>query len=407
MADEEPSPLPGDLPPTSNPHIYRPVPRRHFDLSTLASDSSVPPMALSRGASDFAAQLDAKLLRSRNVSNASDTPDAVPSRTKSLLNMTSSTLFGIYSDAGTGERSESATPWGTGAETPARVNGDVGRDASPESKLQTMQRQRIGKGGELWPRLKQRRRQGVWGAAILLGRIIALFAFGMVYGVIVSHLHDTRNLAPVRMQGMDRSQWQYFAVWGFAGVVLGSLLPYVDLLWDGGHVHEEQTPKKRSPQSPLGEQWNPVVRSIGAFVGIAFAIRKLPWQSTLQVSITLALVNPALWYILDRSKPGLTLSTVVSVVLTSILLLAKPDVVPSPTVPAANATLLPNGLQRNGNGNGKGETPASDLFAGVVSYESLGVATWIASVLFCSCVCFGNIGRRLAALDEWGRGRPR
>ena len=31
-----------------------------------------------------------------------------------------------------------------------------------------------------------------------------------------------------------------------------------------------------------------------------------------------------------------------------------------------------------------------------VSFEQIGVVTWIASVLFCSCVCLGNIGRRLA-----------
>lgn len=35
------------------------------------------------------------------------------------------------------------------------------------------------------------------------------------------------------------------------------------------------------------------------------------------------------------------------------------------------------------------------LVAGIFSQESVGVATWIASVLFVSAVCFGNIGRRL------------
>ncbi len=34
-----------------------------------------------------------------------------------------------------------------------------------------------------------------------------------------------------------------------------------------------------------------------------------------------------------------------------------------------------------------------------VSAESVGVGTWIASVLFCSCVCFGNIGRRLGGRE--------
>jgi len=41
------------------------------------------------------------------------------------------------------------------------------------------------------------------------------------------------------------------------------------------------------------------------------------------------------------------------------------------------------------------EGEAAEMLGGVVSYESVGVATWIASVLFCSCVCFGNIGRMM------------
>jgi hypothetical protein len=36
-----------------------------------------------------------------------------------------------------------------------------------------------------------------------------------------------------------------------------------------------------------------------------------------------------------------------------------------------------------------------DLVLGAFTLESVGVATWIASVLFVSAVAFGNIGRRL------------
>lgn len=43
---------------------------------------------------------------------------------------------------------------------------------------------------------------------------------------------------------------------------------------------------------------------------------------------------------------------------------------------------------------------AQALFFGMISYEELAVVTWVGSVLFCSCVCFGSIGRRLAVLDE-------
>lgn len=35
-----------------------------------------------------------------------------------------------------------------------------------------------------------------------------------------------------------------------------------------------------------------------------------------------------------------------------------------------------------------------------VTQEGIAVRTWVASVLFCACVCFGNIGRQLAIGGE-------
>ncbi|KAH9825911.1 Insulin-induced protein (INSIG), partial [Teratosphaeria destructans] len=44
---------------------------------------------------------------------------STPNRTKSLLNLTASTLFGIYQPTGyAADREEPSTPWGTGAQTP-------------------------------------------------------------------------------------------------------------------------------------------------------------------------------------------------------------------------------------------------------------------------------------------------
>lgn len=218
--------------------------------------------------------------------------------------------------------------------------------------------------------------------------------------------------------------------WGVAGVALGGLLPWFDVVWEelvgdgngkddkggsgngnvevnggrNGKLNGHGDLQSNGTTGTLAADWNQVVRSIGAFVGIAFAIvsfsfhlsapslfsktktqkfyqRKLPWQSTLQVSLTLALVNPFLWYLIDRSKPGFMLSTAVGLLGMVMLLGINPDVVPAPNVESVNS------------GNGEGM-----LFA---SQESIAVGTWIASVLFCSCVCFGNIGRRLAV--GWGR----
>lgn len=124
-------------------------------------------------------------------------------------------------------------------------------------------------------------------------RTILLFVSGMAYGVIIMHLQDDQRLAPVKVTGIKRDSWAYLIYWGIAGVGLGSLLPWVDVLWEetlgtaegngiikamnGTSISSgRDSEKDEGPTSPtgsgIGADWNPVVRSIGAFVGIAFAI---------------------------------------------------------------------------------------------------------------------------------------
>ncbi|KAF2876470.1 insulin-induced protein-domain-containing protein, partial [Massariosphaeria phaeospora] len=437
------------------PHIYRPIARRNFSSSNTAShaatsntvaesaespndlwpQSTPPALHESYRSSEFLAQLNARLLRynarNGNMGDGAHAPPdgGGPARNQSLLNLTGSTLYGIYDDVGAStadERSMAETPWGGGAETPARGSRDYALGAlqawenglgSPDAGLgmKTLARRQgtMDGHGSRTTRSPQRRRQGVWRYAVVGAKLAALFLFGVVYGVIVLHLHDTRELAAVRVRGVDHvAGWRYCASWGLAGVLLGSLLPWVDVLWDS---QKSQTSTEREPEaakdseSSLGEQWNDVVRSVGAFFGIAFAIRRLPWQSTLQLTITLALVNPALWYILDRSKPGLSFSLIATSILTSLIFLSNPDVLPSPALPATtNST---HTTHSSSNNNARTPSPSNhahththyqddqQLFAGIVSYDNLAVATWVGSVLFCSCVCFGNIGRRLAVLE--------
>ena len=106
------------------------------------------------------------------------------------------------------------------------------------------------------------------------------------------------------------------------------------------------------------------------------------------------MVNPALWYLVDRSKPGFLLSAIVGVSGTAILLGINPSMVPAPPVPSARVRASPRVM----------DTSQRDPGLGVrfMSNETIAVSTWIASVLFCSSVCFGNIGRRLA-LDRKSR----
>lgn len=316
---------------------------------------------------------------------------STPARTKSILNLTSSTLFGIYQPTGySTDREEPSTPWGTGAETPAdsrHTSFDIQRAGIPDlvggpdgvkhrrrstvQQLQAYRRPRKGLKGYWLP---------------LVGRGVSLYVAGVLYGLLVTHLHDRQEIAPTKLD-IDRFSWAYLAMWGAAGVLLGEALPWLDTLWADDEDEVIEDHQDRKALRGLGT-WNDVVRSVGVFVGIAYAIRKLPWQSTLQLSLTLALANPAIWYIIDRSPPGFLLSTLVSLAGTAVTLGIFPALVPSPSPEQWNGHSL----------NGTAAAPASDeLVLGVFSQESVGTATWIASVLFVSSVCFGNIGRRLAS----------
>lgn len=106
---------------------------------------------------------------------------------------------------------------------------------------------------------------------------------------------------------------------------------------------------------------------------------------------------------IDRTKGGFCLAALTGIAGAAILLAINPGWVPSPSVPVSAAAATQSatvwGLLKD---IANPPPPVSerllepDLVLGLVSYESIGVATWISSVLFCSCIFFGNIGRRLS-----------
>ena len=129
----------------------------------------------------------------------------------------------------------------------------------------------------------------------------------MAYGVIVSHLHDHQQVTPVQLEGIEQSSWVYLMAWGGVGVLFGGLLPWIDVLWEeilgrdkevfasktkvskSTDVSNEQSPRPASRSgSGLGADWNPVVRSVGAFIGIAFAIVS---RAIIQAFVTLYEAN--------------------------------------------------------------------------------------------------------------------
>lgn len=131
--------------------------------------------------------------------------------------------------------------------------------------------------------------------------------------------------------------------------------------------------------------------------------RKLPWQSTTQISLTLALVNPFLWYIVDRTRAGFALASAVGVAGTLVLIQLNPNYIQAPTHMTFHSahpstSPYPSSSSETVSSSSSETGPQGTVLN--VSYETLAVSAWLASVLFCSCVCFGNIGRKLAVRER-------
>ncbi|CDM27798.1 hypothetical protein DTO013E5_8831 [Penicillium roqueforti] len=347
-----------------HPRILRPRPRRPFDLTPASTESSGPPTPI-----------EPEYLNPQAEAASNSTS---VSRTGSVMNLTSSTLYGIYSPtAFDGADRDESSPWGTEAN-------------SPESEFPPEQSQREAEKSAIEPRQMSLRRtrsrlsHGMFRGVILPQALssVLLFGFGLAYGVITVYLHDNHWITPVKLENIhyyDLSQ--YLVSWGLAGVVLGNLLPWLD-----GEV-ESDSELASTDEDESGDRtpaWVAVARSVGAFVGIAFAMRRLPWESTTQASLTLALVNPVLWYLIDRTTTGFVLSTTVGLAGMGVVLGLKPELVPASTGPFRTSIL---------NGTGLEHVLGPDFGC---TQESFAVGTWIASVIFCACVCFGNVGRQLA-----------
>ncbi|KAJ5426921.1 hypothetical protein N7465_001991 [Penicillium sp. CMV-2018d] len=351
---------------TEQPRILRPRPRRPFDLAPASTESSAPSTpAESTGTEYLNPQADAS--NSTNVS-----------RTGSVMNLTSSTLYGIYSPtAFEGYRDESS-PWGTEANSPTA-------EFPPEPLQRAAEKSAIEPRRMALRRTRSRLSHGLFRGVILPQALssVLLFGFGLAYGVITVHLHDNYWITPVKLESIHYyDSWQYLGFWGLAGIALGNLLPWLDS-WREGESDSKLAGANEEDSEDRTPSWVTVARSVGAFVGIAFAMRRLPWESTTQASLTLALANPVLWYLIDRTRTGFVLSTIVGLAGMGVVLGLKPELVPASTGPSLGASLL----------NGTG---LENVLGAGITQESIAVRTWVASVIFCASVCFGNVGRQLA-----------
>ncbi|KAK4176217.1 insulin-induced protein-domain-containing protein [Triangularia setosa] len=428
------------------PEILRPIPRRPFRLAftspTPPEEDSTPPSATQTPgitASDLA------FLDIHNNPNQASRNLSSISRATSLLNLTGSTLLGIYSP--------SLTPGikGDTVDTPSWENNNDTQTPGPlqspdpgdidEQTLKLIKKRRDSSShinnnhirtsirtsyfpsltptaDLLAPPDPPSQAQIIFSIAL---RASLLFALGLGYGILVTRLPRAQNNdSPSTEESLD---WRYLIFWGASGVLLGCLLPWFDQFFIPAANKNGKLSPKQLPSSPQQQQQNEreerqqeadyvlVIRSIGVFVGIVFAIRKLSWTSTMQVSLTLALINPFIWYLIDRSKPGFLLSAFVGLVGTvGMIGLGLQDIFPG-LIPApsfyhhADGVLGSARLGQNGSASAGYVTGSGTIKLGR-EREVIETGVWMLSVLFCSCVCFGNIGRRLALSGEGAaRGR--
>ncbi|KAK9369095.1 insulin-induced protein-domain-containing protein [Lipomyces kononenkoae] len=193
------------------------------------------------------------------------------------------------------------------------------------------------------------------GRLSILVKISLLFSFGVAYGHLVTQLQDNHYVTQTTLN-IDPTG-NFALTWGVLGVFLGALLPFVDSVSPA-----ILGPKKSSSTGSSMFAWNPIVRAVGVFIGVSYGIRRLPWTSTLQGAVVLAFLNPILWFALDTSANGFILSSLTAILGTGVFAWAYPSHFPDST----------------------GWTE-----------DYISVATWIASIFFCSSICFGTIGRKL------------
>lgn len=286
---------------TGAPPILRPIPRRPFELGvespTPPDDEDSPPPSPDSDANQSFLELR------RAFASASALPkDDSISRATSYKNLTSSTLAGIYSpfisgypagDPVYGSSEPPDTPWGTGAETPATaargsVDEEIYKLVKDRSSL--LKRRRTSSGHGLQQQQYQHQQQqqqqqpqqqhaaGQQGQQTTLSlgiRTSVLFVLGMGYGALLSRLSTEQNWTSFPVDGIIKPNYnsQYLACWGVFGVVLGSLLPWCDGRWERVFERAESDDEEdvQEGEAP-GTDWALVVRGVGAFVGIIFAI---------------------------------------------------------------------------------------------------------------------------------------
>lgn len=263
-----------------SPPLLRPVPQRPFNLNLTNATPPEDESASEHGQEDKVSYL----LRADSAADGSD--GASISRPGSYVDLTSSALYGIYSPTVSGRErvfnSEVDTPWGTGTQTPIR------RPSVDDATYELMRGR-----AHLHRRRSSYRNKDTtiphsypghtaFSAFSLAVRAGVLFVLGVGYRVLLARFQDRSQwpVAPSLAEGFVKTSydWKTLIFWGIMGVVLGAAMPWSDRVW-GDVVGDEEdetvdvdTDPTRAEDAGRTTEGMLVMRPIGAFVGIIFAI---------------------------------------------------------------------------------------------------------------------------------------
>lgn len=262
------------------PQIIRPVPRRPFDLSFI---NPTPPDDDASGTIPHHELLASRLLR------LVDEPPSDISSPPSYMNLTSSTLAGIYSPGPSdgGDDDEDTAPYFKEEDevviTPIEPRARTPLD-SPDSEDEGLHMRRHThtiRRDSIYSNNSVETNSGVSPTVSLILRAGVLFTLGTGFGVIITRYHTEGRFTSLADVATAASlDWKYWVFWGVAAVLLGTSLPLFDRYWEETHPPQTHAkpvlkPVEDEPTSEsldAGMDWALVVRAIGAFVGIAFAV---------------------------------------------------------------------------------------------------------------------------------------
>ena len=176
----------------------------------------------------------------------------------------------------------------------------------------------------------------------ILMRAVVLFVQGVIYGWVHAQLVPT----VVRRMPVADLDWQLLCISGLWAVILGISLPLTD---------RALPPSTARAKAIARSDWLPIVRALGAFLGMTYAVSKLDIAT-----VFWCIASPFLWLVLDGSRNGLVCAV-------------------------AAAVLGPLSLVFLG-------SVSSDVVNGTEGWH---MVLWMAASYFSSSIFFGNLGRRL------------